>query len=97
MQLFTMELGYNKFRTGRYGLANEVWDWNSLGRRSLEEGQTGRIEMSMDTLNFDLLPKHRFVLCRNSAVQLTQLDDQKADSDADRAKIGSSRAAATKY
>lgn len=64
---------------------------------SLEEGQTGRIEMSMDTLNFDLLPKHRFVLCRNSAVQLTQLDDQKADSGADRAKSGASRAAATKY
>ena len=51
----------------------------------------------MDTLNFDLLPKHRFVLCRNSAVQLTQLDDQKADSGADRAKSGASRAAATKY
>ena len=64
---------------------------------SLGEKQTGRIEMSMDTLNFGLLPMHRFASYRNLEVQLTQLDARKAGSIAGRAKIGSSRAAATKY
>lgn len=49
--------------------------------------QIGQIEMSLDTLNFGLPPKHRFASYKNSVVRPTQLDARKPGSNAGRAKI----------